>query len=70
MVRAFWVKLAKFVRQKFLFGDLQLWFDVLLQKLGECLDEKVFVLPELDETLNHVQDVVVVYLGAIRGKES
>ena len=57
--------MTKFVRQKFLFGDFELWFDVLLQKLGECLDEKIFVLPELDEALNHIQDVVVVYLGAM-----
>ena len=56
------VELAQLVRLQFLFGHLKLRLKVLLEKFSKGSHEDKLVFPELDEALEHVNDVVVFHL--------
>ena len=60
-----WMIVVKdFTLVHFLSGNFELRLEVLLEDVGETLSENELVLPELDYSLQCVEDVEVVLLRA------
>ena len=67
-----WGLLAReeLMRLQFLLGDFKLRSEVLLEQLSEVANEDEFVLPQLHQTLQHVNYVVVFDLCATKSSIS